>query len=77
MTDVAVYPVPVTTTLNVATTLSGYAVSIYNAAGAEVYARGGIDGNIAIERGNWAAGVYVIKSTAADGHSAVRRFTVK
>ncbi len=71
MTDLAVYPVPVTTTL------SGYAVNIYNAAGDEVYARGGINGNIAIERGNWAAGVYGFKITAADGHSAVRRLTVK
>ncbi len=76
-TDVVVYPVPVTTTLNVATGLSGYAVSIYNAAGAEVYARTGIDGNLSVDRGNWASGVYVIKITAADGHSTVRRFTVK
>jgi len=76
-TDVAIYPVPVTSVLNIATSLTGYTVSVFNTAGAAVYSKAGLSGNVTIERGNWAAGVYVVKVAAADGTSVVRRITVK
>ena len=37
----------------------------------------GLNGDVTIERGNWAAGVYVVKIAAADGTNVVRRITVK
>ena len=76
-TDVAIYPVPVTSVLNIATSLTGYTVSVFNTAGAAVYSKAGLSGNVTIERGNWAAGVYVVKIAAADGTSVVHRITVK
>ncbi len=76
-TDVAIYPVPVTSVLNIATSLTDYTVSVFNTAGAAVYSKAGLNGNVTIERGNWAAGVYVVKIAAADGANVVRRITVK
>lgn len=76
-TDVAIYPVPVTSVLNIATSLADYTVSVFNTAGAAVYSKAGLNGNVTIERGNWAAGVYVVKIAAADGTNVVRRITVK
>lgn len=76
-TDVAIYPVPVTSVLNIATSLADYSVSVFNTAGAAVYSKAGLNGNVTIECGNWAAGVYVVKIAAADGTNVVRRITVK
>ena len=52
-------------------------MSVFNTAGAAVYSKAGLNGNVTIERGNWAAGVYVVKIAAADGTNVVRRITVK
>jgi len=75
---VAIYPVPVTDVLNVATALEDYDVEIFATDGTLAVAERGLSGHSIIERGSLASGVYIVKVTAADGSvAAVRRIIVR
>ena len=74
--NLAVYPVPVTESLNIATGLENYTVEIFSTNGSMVYRSTGNSGSVTVERGGMAPGVYLLKVSAESG-STVKRIIVK
>lgn len=73
---VAVYPVPATDHLNIATDMDGYSVEIVSAGGRTVYRSEGNSGKIRIPVSQLVKGVYIVKISNA-GNCVVKRITVK
>lgn len=74
--SVAVYPVPVTESFTVATALADYSITLYTAAGEQVYTLAGQNGNVTIDRAGLAPGLYLLRVANA-GTTVVKRIIIK
>lgn len=75
--QLAVYPNPADTYVNVSAEISGYNIEIISMDGRTLIGLKGLDGKTTINISDLAAGNYLVRFSAADGSSAVRKLIVK
>ena len=73
---VRIYPVPVVDRMNVSTSLSGYSVEVFAADGTCVFRSEGNEGDVAVVRDGWDAGIYIVRIASSEA-TVVRRVIVK